>query len=168
MLTVERQRSKECMLATIAALAGRPYPEVRTYARQIMGKPWSSHWGRKASTRSPISFRSAVLDIASHFGGTALATLVDSNDRNGGGSLFIALLAVGRGVVRFLNKRKRWSGHIVPWVDGLIHDTDESTPCTLDKYLKRHSFWARLDYVRSIAFDGSPEDNPTPSPDMGY
>jgi hypothetical protein len=168
-MLVDRQRAKECMLVTIAALADRPYPEVRAYARKIMGKPWASHWGRKASTRSPISFRSAVLDVASEFGGVALATLVDSNARNGGGSLSTALPAVGRGVVRFANKRKRWSGHIAPWADGLIHDTDGSAPCTLDEYLTRHAYWARLDYVRSIAFDGNPEDNPNPtSPDMGY
>jgi len=164
-MLVARQRPKECMLATIAALANRPYPEVRAYARKIMGKSWASHWGRRPSTRSPISFRSAVLDVASEFGGIALATLVDSNDRNGGS--LRELPTSGRGVVRFINRRRLLTGHIAPWCDGLIYDTDGSAPCTLAAYLSKHP-WARLDYMRSIAFDGNPEDNPAPGPDLGY
>jgi hypothetical protein len=167
------------MLVTIAALADRPYPEVRAYARRIMGKPWASHWGRKASTRSPISFRSAVLDVASEFGGAGLAALVDSNDRSQSkgvsnlSSHMAELPATGRGIVRFANRRKPMTGHIAPWCDGLIHDTDGSAPCDLSTYLQRHGTWARLDYVRSIAFDGNPEDNPNPNPnpttpDLGY
>ena len=165
------------MLVTIAALADRPYDEVRAKAREVLGKPWTSHWARKYSNKPRLSFQQATAIIAHYYGGEALSALVCSSivpssavpvriER--GAKAMTELPAKGRGVVRFSKRNSGRVGHIAPWCDGLIHDTDGSAPCTLAEYLTKHAFWARLDYVRSIAFDGNPEDCISPSPDLGY
>lgn len=168
-MTVERQGDSECMLATIAAVSMRPLAEVRAIACKHAGvRKWSRASGHK--------FWDAVDYTARQIGGDALAALVaPGRDKSLAGASNVELPAVGRGIVRFGMKRKpgertEKAGHICAWQDGMLYDSagdNPARPWPLPVYLLQYPHFY-LKGIRTIAYEGNPEVNPTPTPDLGY
>ena len=140
---VERQRPSECLLATLAALSGKPYWYVRSkahhflrewYAQETDSIPAECTWERFAiGHRDPYRYATECLtDLL----GLQLISLSSSTPT--GHDWTIPLH--GQGYILF---KHSGGSHIAPWRNGLIYDVGADDPMqgvTLSTYLTLNSF----------------------------
>ena len=141
-LNVERQGRNECMLATIAALQGRPLSQVRAEAcRAAQVDKWNeaiqfcahdAYWRAVERVAGPDLYPIVCCRYA--------ATMVPTAGE-------WAIPNSGRGVivVTFFPL----TSHIMPWENGLIYDPMDPHPVTLEDWLRGNPT-ATILAVRSI------------------
>ena len=133
------QTGPECALATFAAIADRPYAEIRREACKIAGvKSWNNLFkAHRTEEDRHRRFYNAIRQLehkygienftSSLYGNRGVSEMAESytdSDLKGRGTILIA----GKGF-----------SHIMPYEDGLVYDTNFETPVNLQDAVARYS-----------------------------
>ena len=141
-LKVEQQGTNECMLATIAALLGRPLDQVRAEACRAARV---DKWG---DLIYPHHQTERYWQTVERVAGPGLYPIVYCRDGTMVPSGEKTIPNVGRGVVVVIYDDPP-AAHIMPWANGVIYDPIDPHPVTLEDWLRDHPT-ATILTVRSI------------------
>lgn len=132
-IKMELQVGPECALATLAALTGKPYAEVRSRACKIAGV---ETWQEIAEGQDPVRFWRSLRTLGIELG---VARLVDTWTAYSVAPTASRIPGKGRGSVMI----KRIADgtvtrHVMAYQDGLVYDPNEPNhPAPLDRILRR-------------------------------
>lgn len=137
-MKVTRQREYECMLTTVAALAHKPLAQIRRVAcRKAKIQRWIE------ITKDPYLFWEIIKYLANLYDIKAIPIYIDNSYVliSGGGVRRKSIQ--GRGSITILSP---YNGvHIMPFENGLIHDSDIHTkPFPLNELQIKYPRWKIL------------------------
>jgi hypothetical protein len=161
-MKVERQGIEECMLATVAALAGESLLTIRTEACSAAGV---TRWADTFKPGQSGRYWDGITAVVDKYHLRPLITLWET-DKPGAGKRFDGrwvLPAKGKGAInlKWQEASHRWCYHIAPWENGLIYDpNDPKCGQTLPNYLVRLERRVLHVTVLSITSDRKVIDKP--------
>jgi hypothetical protein len=153
-MKVERQGPEECMLSTVAALAGKSLVEIRKEACQAAGV---TRWVDSLAPGQTFRYWDGVDHLLSHYGLKGLIPRwhSDLHPPSTTSLLRPSLPKCGRGSIMVELGGRRPLNHIAPWENGRVYDpNDPKVGRTLPEYLKFLASWDNQDVnILSITCD---------------